>query len=240
VQLRLPWPASRRPARPLPREIHVDGRVFPVEIRRRRGARRYVVRVTTDGTVRVTVPYGAAVAGGVAFAERQAAWIARQWARQEQLNRPWIHGSEIWFRGSRVRLEVDDGRIRLDGDVIGMAQQEIDLRPLVVRHLRSLAEAELPGRCRDLAAASGLPVARVSVRNQRSRWGACSARGTITLNWRLVQVPLVVRDYVIHHELAHLRVLDHSRRFWHEVERLCPTWRDGEHWLQQHEREILN
>lgn len=238
MQLRLPWasgPSARRPAR----EIHVDGRAFPIEIRRRRGARRYIVRVTAEGAVRVTVPYGAAVAGGLAFAERQAAWIARQWAHQEQLNRPWTHGSEVWFRGTLVRLDVDDGLVRLDGDEVGMAPQDVDLRPVVVRHLRSLADAELPGRCRDLAAASGLSVVRVSVRNQRSRWGACSARGTITLNWRLVQVPPAVRDYVIHHELAHLRVLDHSRRFWREVERLCATWRESERWLQQHEREIL-
>lgn len=240
MQLRLPWASSRRPARRAPHEIHADGRVFPVEIRRRRGARRYIVRVTAAGSVRVTVPYGAAVAGGLAFAERQAAWIARQWARQEQLNRPWTHGSEVWFRGTRVRLAVDDGLVRIDGSAIGEAREEVDLRPIVVGHLRSMAEDELPGRCRDLAAAAGLSVARVSVRNQRSRWGACSARGTITLNWRLVQLPLPVRDYVIHHELAHLRVLDHSRRFWREVERLCATWRESERWLQQHEREILN
>jgi predicted metal-dependent hydrolase len=102
-----------------------------------------------------------------------------------------------------------------------------------------MAEAELPERCRGLAASAGIRVARVSVRNQRSRWGACSSRGTVTLNWRLVQVPTAVRDYIIWHELAHVAVPNHSRRFWREVERLCPTWQDHERWLKSHEGEIF-
>ena len=72
------------------------------------------------------------------------------------------------------------------------------------------------------------------MRNQRSRWGSCSRRGTISLNWRLVQTPAYVRDYLVLHELAHLKEMNHSRRFWREVERLCPGFREAERWLKQH------
>jgi predicted metal-dependent hydrolase len=79
----------------------------------------------------------------------------------------------------------------------------------------------------------------VTVRNQRSRWGSCSRRGTISLNWRLVQTPLFVRDYLVLHELAHLKEMNHSRRFWSEVARLCPDFPEAERWLKQHSRLLM-
>ena len=89
-----------------------------------------------------------------------------------------------------------------------------------------------------LAAATGSEIKRVVVRSQRSRWGSCSARGTISLNWRLIQAPDFVRDYIIYHELAHLREMNHSVRFWARVETLCPEWRAAERWLK-HEGSLL-
>jgi hypothetical protein len=97
-----------------------------------------------------------------------------------------------------------------------------DLRPSIERHLRALAVVELAARVAELAAQHQFSVRRVTVRNQKSRWGSCSRRGTISLNWRLIQTPIQVRDYIILHELAHLRQMNHSDRFWQEVERLCP------------------
>jgi predicted metal-dependent hydrolase len=109
-----------------------------------------------------------------------------------------------------------------------------DLRPAIERHLRSLAARELPARVFDLATLHQFSVRRVTVRNQRSRWGSCSRRGTISLNWRLIQTPLSVRDYIILHELAHLKEMNHSRRFWQEVGRLCPGFIEAERWLKAH------
>ncbi len=80
----------------------------------------------------------------------------------------------------------------------------------------------------------GVDIKQVTVRNQpRSRWGSCSSTGTISLNWRLVQTPDAVRDYIIHHELMHLREMNHSARFWARVEEVCPAWRDAERWLKR-------
>jgi predicted metal-dependent hydrolase len=77
------------------------------------------------------------------------------------------------------------------------------------------------------------------VRNQRTRWGSCSPRGVVSLNWRLVQVPEAVRDYVILHELAHRRHMNHSERFWDEVRRLCPDFEVSERWLRENSRFVL-
>ena len=86
----------------------------------------------------------------------------------------------------------------------------------------------------ELAALHDIKVTRVTVRNQKSRWGSCSRRGTISLNWRLIQTPAFVRDYIIQHELAHRRQMNHSIKFWQEVERLCPDYLRAERWLKQH------
>jgi predicted metal-dependent hydrolase len=237
VQLRLPW--ARSTTRAAGHQIRVQGRVFPVEIVRRRGARRYVVRVASDSVVRITVPYGARIGAGLAFAERQADWIGTQWARQQARNAPWPPGTKTWFRGKRVRIDTANGRVRLGDEDAGAVSNAIDLKEPVLRHMRKVANGDLPARCLELSGAAGRAPTRVSVRNQRSRWGACSSRGTITLNWRLVQVPPSVRDYVIHHELAHLAVPNHSRAFWREVERRCQTWRESERWLKAHEGQFF-
>lgn len=107
-----------------------------------------------------------------------------------------------------------------------------ELAPELVRALRSRALRELSPRVRELAAEQGLAVSRVSVRNQQWRWGSCSRNGHVCLNWRLVQMPPSVRDYVIIHELMHLRRMDHSPRFWKLVERACPGYRDARAWLR--------
>jgi predicted metal-dependent hydrolase len=114
-----------------------------------------------------------------------------------------------------------------------------DVRAAIETRLRGLATDELPERCLALAQQAGVRVADVSVRNQRSRWGACSSKHVITLNWRLVQMPAEVADYVIFHELMHVRQPNHSRRFWREVDSVCAWWRDAERWLRKHGRELL-
>lgn len=124
-------------------------------------------------------------------------------------------------------------------ETVTMADATGDLRPAIERHLRRLAARELPPRVLELAALHRLPARRVTIRNQRSRWGSCSRRGTISLNWRLVQTPPFVRDYLVLHELAHLKEMNHSRRFWHEVACLCPDYRAAERWLKQHSRLLV-
>jgi predicted metal-dependent hydrolase len=85
----------------------------------------------------------------------------------------------------------------------------------------------------------GVAYQRIRIGGQRTLWGSCSARGTLSFNWRLVLAPLDVLDYVVVHELCHLRVPDHSRRFWALVERHRPHWRQQRDWLRRHGPELL-
>jgi len=142
----------------------------------------------------------------------------------------------------RVRVTIPRGGSRREADsfarrhVDWVARQRARLgrREVIAGAgpaLRATAEVELPARLHELAAQHGLQVSRVSIRNQRTRWGSCGREGHICLNWRLVVMPPWVRDYVIVHELMHLRRLDHSPAYWRLVSAACPSYRDARRWL---------
>ena len=174
-----------------------------VTVRRHPRARRYVLRVASDGGLRLTVPTRASVKGGLEFVERQREWIVRERAR-------------ITARAAERCDPVGDDE-----------------------RLKAIAETQLADRCRELADKHAVPITGVQIRDQRSRWGSCSARGSISLNWRLIRMPGYVSDYVILHELMHRRQANHSDRFWTEVGKVCPEWRDAERWLRKNGRDYL-
>ena len=140
---------------------------------------------------------------------------------------------ELYSVGGTDRAALVDARA--SSEIIPVADTTGDLRPAIERHLRALATRELPARTLEFAALHQLSVQRVAIRAQRSRWGSCSFKGVISLNWRLIQTPPFVSDYIILHELMHLRQMNHSARFWREVEQVCPDrgrtdgigWRGG-------------
>jgi predicted metal-dependent hydrolase len=236
--MQLPLPLLSRSSDAARRVLVVSGRAYVVVVARHRRARRYVLRLADQGTLRLTVPRGASVAAGLRFAEGQRPWIERERQRLCLREQPWRDGTAILFRGRLERLHVRPGEVVCGSERIARVDPDTPVRAVVEHHLRALATTELSARCLELARAHRLPIARVAVRNQRSRWGACSARGVITLNWRLIQMPARVADYVILHELAHLRQPNHSPRFWREVEAVCPEWREAERWLRRNGRNL--
>jgi predicted metal-dependent hydrolase len=217
-------------------------------------ARRYVLRLLRDGTPRVTIPRWGSRREAQSFLASQAAWIARERERQRarlatRPPREWLDGHQLLLRGRVVVLRHAEGpaaRVRDAGDALLVTPHRPagsragDLRPAVTAWLWQLGRHELPPRLRELAVQHGLAVRGVSVRNQRSRWGSCATTGRISLNWRLVQTPDAVRDYVLVHELMHIRQANHSRRFWALVAGACPGFRDARAWLRAHEAVLLD
>jgi predicted metal-dependent hydrolase len=216
MQLELPWGAlaHEHPSlriEPPPLRVEHPSRTPPrahgatdvgVEFVRHRRARRYIIRVRDNGTVRVTIPRGGSKREAQDFARRQASWVEQQ---RERLLRETPRAS------AAMPLEVE-------------------------REVLERARRELPVRLLELAAEHGLRVARISIRNQRWRWGSCSRNGHICLNWRLALMPLFVRDYVLIHELMHLKRMDHSPAFWKLVAAACPEYQSARVWLRQHAR----
>jgi predicted metal-dependent hydrolase len=221
--------------------LSVGARRIPLVTVRNHRAKRYLLRLCPDGSARLTIPRRGSVVEGRRFAERNTAWLARQLERlPAHPIKPmqWPIGTEIFFRGELVKLEAagngDTRAIRCGSEIVQVSDAGGDLRPGIVKHLWRLAAAEFPPRVLEFAAAHQLAVCRVTVRNQRSRWGSCSRRGTISLNWRLIQTPPFVRDYIILHELMHLRQMNHSARFWREVQGVCPAYETAEKWIKEH------
>jgi predicted metal-dependent hydrolase len=226
-----------KPRRPAAADsVVVGSREVPLLMVRHPRARRYLLRLRADGIARVTIPRGGNQSEARQFVERSRGWLEEQLKRlaaRPPERAEWRIGSEILFRGELVRIEsLESGRIQFGGELLGVPDLSADLRPGIELHLRRMATLGLPPRVLELASVHGLNVQRISVRNQKSRWGSCSRRGTLSLNWRLIQTPPFVRDYIILHELAHLRHMNHSRKFWQEVERLCPDYPEAERWLK--------
>jgi predicted metal-dependent hydrolase len=202
MQPSLPFESS--PPNPEPRVLN-RGIVF---VRHPR-ARRYVIRVADDGTVRVTVPPRGSKREARAFADREVAWIENE------------------------RRRIEEERQRRDGERTTPTAAKAQMSMEAQRALVERAKRELPPRLLELAVPHGLLVSRVSIRNQRWRWGSCNRNGHICLNWRLVTMPESVRDYVLIHELMHLKRMDHSPRFWKLVKEACPEYQDARRWLRR-------
>jgi predicted metal-dependent hydrolase len=237
--MQLPLPLLRQGGAVTAVPLTSGASTIALQLVRHRRARRYVLRVTDAGDVVVTMPRWGSIGEARAFAAQHLAWIARERLRRvaESTARAWAPGSEIWLRGERCVIELDEGCVRA-GDITARVRPGADIKEALRRAMRDQAKRELPPRLLQLAHGAGLRVRKISVRDQRSRWGSCSTRGSIALNWRLLLMPPAVRDYVLWHELMHLKRADHSPKFWQLVEQVCPDYRDAKRWLLKYGKQL--
>jgi predicted metal-dependent hydrolase len=231
-----------------PREpdvIEIHSHRMPILYRRHARARNYVLRLHFNKTVIVTIPRHGSRKFAREFVTSRKSWLEKQWRILEarrtppQVLRP---GMEILMRGRPVLLELrDTGKhweLQFGEERTSVPNPEGNLRPALEKYLHNAARIELAQRARELARDHSSNVKHIVVRNQKSRWGSCSCNGTISLNWRLIQLPDHVRDYIIVHELMHLRELNHSPRFWQLVEKAVPDYRQAEEWLKRNSGQV--
>jgi hypothetical protein len=138
------------------------------------------------------------------------------------------------YLGTPLVLVPEPGRQRAHVRGCRLLVPEGDHRPAVERLYRRLARREIGARLDDAVASIGASYAGLSIRSQRTRWASCSASGAMSFNWRLLLAPEPALDYVVWHEVCHLEIRDHSRRFWALVESRFPTWREQRKWLRLH------
>jgi predicted metal-dependent hydrolase len=238
AQLSLPWRECGELS-PEASEPLVPPQAAPPTLFVRNGrARRYILRVLPDATVRVTIPRHGSRREAEAFIRTRTRWIAerRQEIEVRRRDTRWRAGQLVWWRGTLCRVDVfassgSQVTVRC-GDLAATCGLREDFRGVLEPLMRACSAKELPPRLLALAARHGLAVTRVTVRSQRSRWGSCSRDGNIALNWRLLQMPPAVCDYVLLHELMHLRQPNHSAKFWAEVEAVCPDYASARAWLR--------
>ncbi len=211
-----------------------------VQIIRRRRLKYVRLSVRDAATVRLTVPhaYTQTEIDRLLAAKRQ--WIVGKLMLMRERDERRESSPDLYL-GKPLSIIADpDLRIphRYDattGTVYVRALPSISIKSELHRWYRSQAKKLLPGRVAALAARAGFHYRRVSIRGQRSRFGSCSSKGNISLNWKLMRCPLPIIDYVIFHELAHLKEMNHSRKFWAIVAELCPSYKEGKQWLKDHD-----
>jgi predicted metal-dependent hydrolase len=197
---------------------------------RRRGRRGVGLKVDETGLT-VSAPSTMPLARIEALVRESERWIVRkvaEWSERRVPAASWAEGATLPYLGGSLRLALATGPRALamarDGvlHVVTRDGAPEAVRRAVVGWFRRAALVHLQGRVAELARRAGLAPPRVFLSSAVARWGSCNSRGEVRLAWRLVKAPPDLVDYVICHELAHLRHMDHSPAFWAEVERQCP------------------
>jgi predicted metal-dependent hydrolase len=230
--------------------VRVGGTEIPYTVRRSDRARR--LRLVVDpGGARIVAPRRATEAQIRDFVERKRAWLFEktELVREralEALPERFVSGAKVGFRGRRLRLRVEPG------DVVGpvlryatafhvtvpreleAAAREAEVRRAVVSWLSRRATEDARTFCDRHTPRLGASPRRVVLKAQKTLWGSCGRDGTIHLNWRLVAAPKPVFEYVVVHELCHLRERHHGPRFWELVGELLPDFEERREWLRRH------
>ncbi len=219
----------------------------PYRIRRSARARRARILVGAEG-VEVVVPRRFPLREVEPFVREKEPWIERTLQRLRESERGFppaqLHdGGQVPYLGERLELtvRVEPGRTRPHVARRGSSLQvavgapgEQALRDALERWYRRRARVEVAPRLDAATARAGTRYARLQIRGQRTRWASCSANGAMSFNWRLLLAPAAILDYVVEHEVVHLELMDHSRRFWQLLATRVPDWREHERWLRRH------
>ncbi|HSO99766.1 MAG TPA: SprT family zinc-dependent metalloprotease [Solirubrobacteraceae bacterium] len=215
--------------------------VSTIAYRIRRSSRARRVRVTVDPAhgVEVVLPARAPERAADAAVIELRPWIERRVAEIERLREQIAaRGDTVPYLGSQLRLVPQAGRTRVgwrpELDELLVPLDAAERRAALERWYRRRARVEVTARLDAAGAAAGLHYRGLTVRAQKTRWASCSREGAMSFNWRLLLAPEPVLDYVVWHEVCHLKVMDHSPRFWALVARWCPGYREQVRWLRRH------
>ncbi len=234
-----------------PHTIFLSGREVQYTVRRSARAKRIGLRVTPAHGLEVVLPARGRLPDIPALLTEKAAWIAgaldRIQAQLPPIQTVLGEGTLLPYRGQEYRLIISLIISARGADKPGVILDETDqtltairspqhesLVPLLEWWYRDEARRIINLRVREFAAILGVIYSRLTIRDGRSRWGSCSSLGGLNFSWRLILAPPEILDYVVIHELAHLRELNHSPRFWAIVAAHCPAYRTHQRWLKEH------
>lgn len=209
-----------------------------------RSRRRTIALVITpDARLIVRAPLRAPVAMIDAVVREKSGWIQKKIMemkrRPQTVSHAYEEGEIFWFLGRAYPLHIVDdagaGIHRTDRLCVPRTLFP-DIRNGIQRWYIEEAVKEIHSRCMWFSMMTGYSPASVRITDARQRWGSCNHEGGLNFSWRLIQAPLGIVDYVIVHELVHLRQPDHSPKFWEKVEALMPDYKQRRKWLRENER----
>jgi predicted metal-dependent hydrolase len=202
--------------------------------------------VKPDGTVFVRAPLRASKAVIAEFVEKNRGWIEKHQAKAlaylSPAPRGYLPGETFLYLGTGYGLEIVERQqesLRLEGSFKLAVSQQSDASSVFERWYRQGARQVLTARVEFFARQYDFRYKRIRITSARTRWGSCSATGSLSFSWRLVQAPLAVVDYVVVHELVHTVFHNHSKQFWHRVGTIMPDFQEQRRWLREHGRNLL-
>lgn len=201
------------------------------------------LHVNSDATLTVKLPYGVSQAYAEEFIAKKRRWIEKKQAefisaREKHKPKQYVNGEEFYFAGRKYELEIVSGsKARLAFTAAGkfrITQKCLEApKHYVEWFFKQFARQYLEGRTAELAEALGYKYTSIKINSAKTRWGSCSMRGNLNFSWRLVIMPPEMIDYVIVHELVHLEIKDHSKRFYARMNELMPDHKRKEKWLKE-------
>jgi predicted metal-dependent hydrolase len=237
---------SRTMPETAPREIDLLGKSVTYEVRRSEEATEPRIDVDIHG-VRVVLPWNEETDPETLLQEN-ATWVLEktnkyEWYRKQIPERRFEPGATFPYLGQpceviveqRPSSSITEGAFRLARHQVADTSIKRALETVYRRQARQRFER----RADHYAAEMGIEYERIEIRNQRTKWGSCSATGTLGLNWRLMMAPPEIGDYIVVHELAHLRENNHSEAFWSIVSEYVPSYREHEEWLEQNSVKLI-
>lgn len=198
-----------------PRLMLPDGSELSIDVRRHPRARKWSLRYDLEkDRVRLVMPKRGSQRAALAWAAKQGAWVEKQ-RHKKDARISLDPGSVVPFRGQDRLLVHEEGKraVRIEDSRIVVSGPEEGFSGRLLRWLKAEAKALLDAESREIAAKAGVEIARVGVGDARTRWGSCSSEGSLRYSWRLIMMPDTVRRYVVAHEVAHRRHMDHGPQF---------------------------
>jgi predicted metal-dependent hydrolase len=232
------------------RKTSLDGQAISYTLKRSARARcaRLEIRQATGLTIVIPKYYDTNDISDLM--QKKKRWILNNLTRYCQKRPPVIgkelkSGDSIPYLGQELKLVLRQNQESADSAVLEGNNLIIRLGnntnglDLVLEHWYRLQAAQLiKEKADELSARFGLAYNKLTIRGQRSRWGSCSHKSNLSFNWKLMMTPEPVIDYVVTHELLHIKEMNHTRRFWQLVSEHCPQWRERRKWLKEHEAEL--
>lgn len=163
------------------------------------------LEVRADGRVILRAPKGLSNQAVMDFVKERQAWIVQK-----------------WFETERIRRQKAERPPR-----------DYEQNPALEAQYRKEARRRITERAAYFAEKMGVDYGRIAIKAAKTRWGSCSARGNLNFHWKLILMPPAILDYVVVHELAHRIEMNHSPRFWAQVERILPDYRERRRWLKE-------
>ncbi|MCY3833419.1 MAG: SprT family zinc-dependent metalloprotease [Chloroflexi bacterium] len=235
--------------------IDLQGHVITYRLRRSNRARRISIRCVPQSGFEIVYPREKTKSDAMAFFQQKQAWVLKTWIEAQAKNmmamreQRYVDGAELLYFGDKIilqlradgeaaRYSLRDNRLEIVLPLELQADQNL-LRNIIEEFYRQQAKAYLPRRLHELAARHGFQYKKLRIKNQKTRWGSCSAQRNINLNLRLMMAPAEAIDYIIIHELCHLREMNHNRAFWALVESYCPQYHHWDRWFKQHGASLI-